>query len=255
MPTPVSETPDQSIAYRRRAADVFAAFGSDARRGLPDEGAATRHTRDGPPELAAAAPLPAWRRFVAQFREALVILLLTATAISAGLWTSGRDAALPYEAMAILTVVLFNATMGSARESRAEAAAVAALLAMSAADAAVVRGGERRTVPAADIVPGDVILIEEGDTIPAHALVEHAAHPDERVERDFAFVSLLGMIDPPRPEAKEAVARARGAGIRPILITGDHPRTAAVRAREPGAVASSVLWLGEPGRLASLGRR
>src|SRR5687768_526712 len=56
--------------------------------------------------------------------------------------------------------------MGYVQESRAEAA-VAALRAMSAADAAVIRNGERRSIPAADIVPGDIILIEEGDTIPA----------------------------------------------------------------------------------------
>jgi Ca2+-transporting ATPase len=48
------------------------------------------------------------------------------------------------------------------------------------------------------------------------------------------FAGLIGMIDPPRAEAKEAVARARGAGIRPLMITGDHPRTAAVIALELG---------------------
>ena len=48
------------------------------------------------------------------------------------------------------------------------------------------------------------------------------------------FAGLIGMIDPPRPEAKDAVARARSAGIRPIMITGDHPRTAGVIARELG---------------------
>jgi len=105
----------------------------------------------------------------------LVILLLVATAISAGLWAYERDAALPYEAIAIFAVVLLNATMGYIQESRAEAA-VAALRAMSAADATVIRDGERRSTPATDIVPGDIIVIEEGDTIPADGrLIESTA--------------------------------------------------------------------------------
>ena len=60
---------------------------------------------------------------------------------------------------------------------------------------------------------------------------------DERVEQDLVFLGLIGMIDPPREEAKEAVARAKGAGIRPIMITGDHPKTAAVIAAELGIAA------------------
>jgi Ca2+-transporting ATPase len=58
--------------------------------------------------------------------------------------------------------------------------------------------------------------------------------PDADVEEELAFAGLIGMIDPPRAEAAAAVARARAAGIRPIMITGDHPRTAAVIARELG---------------------
>ena len=58
--------------------------------------------------------------------------------------------------------------------------------------------------------------------------------PDPDVESDFAFAGLVGMIDPPRAEARDAVARAKHAGIRPLMITGDHPRTAAVIARELG---------------------
>ena len=57
------------------------------------------------------------------------------------------------------------------------------------------------------------------------------------VEQDLVFLGLIGMIDPPREEAKEAVARAKGAGIRPIMITGDHPKTAAVIAAELGIAA------------------
>lgn len=57
---------------------------------------------------------------------------------------------------------------------------------------------------------------------------------DEDVEEDLVFLGLIGMIDPPRDEAREAVGRARSAGIRPIMITGDHPKTAAVIAAELG---------------------
>jgi P-type Ca2+ transporter type 2C len=57
---------------------------------------------------------------------------------------------------------------------------------------------------------------------------------DERVEQDLVFAGLIGMIDPPREEAKQAVARAKAAGIRPMMITGDHPKTAAVIAEELG---------------------
>jgi Ca2+-transporting ATPase len=58
------------------------------------------------------------------------------------------------------------------------------------------------------------------------------------------FAGLIGMIDPPRAEAADAVARARGAGIRPIMITGDHPRTAAVIARELGIATNGRATTG-----------
>jgi Ca2+-transporting ATPase len=68
-----------------------------------------------------------------------------ATAISAGLWWYERESALPYEAIAILSVVVLNAILGFVQESRAEAA-VAALRAMSADDAAVKRNGQQRRI-------------------------------------------------------------------------------------------------------------
>ncbi len=56
----------------------------------------------------------------------------------------------------------------------------------------------------------------------------------EHAERELAFIGMLGLIDPPRPEAKEAVGKCRTAGIRPVMITGDHPLTALHIAQELG---------------------
>jgi Ca2+-transporting ATPase len=167
--TPARPAPDpHADAYRQTVDEVAAALGTDVQRGLAEIEAQARLTQYGRNELATAPPVPGWKRFVAQLKDTLVILLLVATAISFGLWVYERDAGMPYEAIAILAVVLLNATMGYIQESRAEAA-VAALRAMSANDAAVLRDGVRRTVPAAELVPGDLVLIEEGDTIPADA--------------------------------------------------------------------------------------
>ena len=167
--------PGAADAYRTSIEEVAAALGTDARRGLSDDEAGVRLARFGRNELAAEPPVPAWRRFLAQFQDVLVVLLLVATAISAGLWIFEGGEALPYEAIAILAVVLLNATMGYIQEARAESA-VAALRVLSADDAIAIRGGERRRVPAAELVPGDLVLVEEGDTIPADArLLESAA--------------------------------------------------------------------------------
>jgi Ca2+-transporting ATPase len=67
---------------------------------------------------------------------------------------------------------------------------------------------------------------------------------DDSVEHKLLFLGLIGMIDPPRAEAKDAVARARAAGIRPMMITGDHPKTAAVIAEELGIVEKGLAVTG-----------
>ena len=162
-------------AYRMPAAAVLAAQSSDAELGLGNAEARARLERCGRNELESEAPVPTWRKILEQFNNVLVILLLIATAVSAFLWLLERDAALPYEAIAIFAVVLLNAVMGYVQQARAEQA-VAALREMSASHAHVVRDGERQSIPAAEVVPGDVIVVEEGDTVPADArLIRSAA--------------------------------------------------------------------------------
>ena len=159
---------NQITAYQQPIDEVLAALGTDARRGLSEGEAQARLKRYGKNELTAEKPIPPWRKFLGHFQDVLVILLLIATLISAGLWLHERESALPYEAIAIFAIVLLNAVMGYIQESRAEQA-VAALRQMSAAHANVIRDGARQSITATEVAPGDIILIEEGDTVPADA--------------------------------------------------------------------------------------
>jgi Ca2+-transporting ATPase len=159
---------DHVAAYQQLLDEVLTKLHTDAQNGLSEEEARARLKSYGKNELTVEKPVPAWRKFLAQFQNVLVILLLIATLISAALWLYERQSALPYESMAIFAVVLLNAVMGYVQESRAEEA-VAALRRMSAAHANVIRDGARKTVSANEVVPGDIILVEEGDTIPADA--------------------------------------------------------------------------------------
>jgi Ca2+-transporting ATPase len=152
--------------YQQPASDVVAALKTDPRAGLSDAEAQARLQQYGPNALKPKPPVPAWRRFLAQFQSPLVILLLVATLISFIVWLVEQDESLPFESIAIFAIVLLNAILGYIQEERA-GKSVAALMAMSAATASVVRGGQLQRIPATDVVPGDVLQLEEGDTVAA----------------------------------------------------------------------------------------
>lgn len=168
--TVTSSLDAQNSAYQYEVGAVIAALQTDGTHGLSLVEAQSRLERSGRNELTEEPPVQAWWKFLGQFTDTLVVLLIIAAAISAVIWVFERETPLPFEALAICGVVLLNAILGYVQEARAEAA-VAALRAMSAAEAAVMRDGERRRIPAAEIVPGDILLIEEGDAIPADARV------------------------------------------------------------------------------------
>src|SRR5690606_2328843 len=134
-------------AFQLTAAEVLTRLGTDPERGLDGGEVQRRRTVYGPNALAARKPVPRWRKFLAQFGDVLVVLLLVAAAISTALWWVERESALPYESLAILAVVLLNAVMGYVQQARAERA-VAALRDMSAARAHVLREGTRQDIPA-----------------------------------------------------------------------------------------------------------
>jgi Ca2+-transporting ATPase len=159
-----------SDAHARPVAEVCAALCTDAERGLARGDAAGRLAACGPNVLTATPPVPAWRRFLAQFESPLVLLLVAAAIVSLVVWGIEHPGGAPYEALTILAIVAINSALGFFQEARA-ARAVAGLARMTAAMAIVVRDGERRSIPAADLVPGDLIVIEEGMTMPADARV------------------------------------------------------------------------------------
>lgn len=161
---------DLALAYEKSAEEILAALEVDAKNGLTAAEAERRLQSYGPNELPTTPPVPAWRRFLAQFQDVLTILLLVATVISFVAWLIDREEPIPFEAITILVIVLINAILGFVQENRAEQA-VAALQAMASPHARVLRDGKQQTVETSKLVPGDILLIEEGDSLPADGRV------------------------------------------------------------------------------------
>jgi Ca2+-transporting ATPase len=157
-------------AYRRTTDELLAALEVDPAKGLSAAEIAGRQGRYGRNELPEEPPTPAWLRFLAQFRDPLTGLLIAATIISFIAWLIEGAESIPFESLTILAIVLLNGVLGFVQESRAEQA-VSALRALSSPHARVLRDGGQQDIAAAELVPGDILLIEEGDTLPADARV------------------------------------------------------------------------------------
>ncbi|MCX6017691.1 MAG: cation-translocating P-type ATPase [Chloroflexi bacterium] len=133
--------------------------------GLSVQDVMERRLRFGYNELPAAGKVPLWRKFAAQFADFIVLLLAAAALVSLLLGDL-------IEAAAILAIVVLNAVIGLVQEQRADAA-LDELRRLASPNAWVLRDGTRVTVPARELVPGDVIFLEAGNFVPADAqLVE-----------------------------------------------------------------------------------
>ena len=145
----------------------------DSAHGLAADAASQRLTQYGENRLVEAKPRPLWLKFLDQFKNFLVIVLLFAAVLA---WAVGDLK----DAVVILLVVVFNAALGFYQEHRAEQT-LAALKNMLAASARVRRAGQIVELDAALLVPGDIVLLEAGDRIPADGrlLAAHALEVDE----------------------------------------------------------------------------
>ncbi len=160
--------------WRLDVVDVAEELDTDLRIGLTSIEVAARLASDGPNTLDAAVEVPMWRKFLAQFVNPLVYLLLAAVVVSLVAWMLDGSEGLPLEVFVIVGIMVLNAVLGFVQETRAERA-VAALQRMTAAMATVVRDGCEQRVPSHGVVVGDVLLLAEGDVICADARVAEAA--------------------------------------------------------------------------------
>ncbi|MDE2117526.1 MAG: calcium-translocating P-type ATPase, PMCA-type [Betaproteobacteria bacterium] len=135
--------------------------------GLSPEESERRAAHFGANELIEKPPRPLWRMLLDQFTDFMILVLIAAALIS-GVIGDVKDT------LAIVVIVLLNALIGFVQEFRAERA-MAALKQMTAANARVLRGGEQLTIPAKEIVPGDIVLLEAGNLVPADLRLIEAA--------------------------------------------------------------------------------
>ena len=145
--------------YLLTADETARRLGADAHAGLAESEVVARRARYGPNEIRESKRRGPWRMLADQFTDFMILILLAA-AIVAGLIGDATDT------VVILAIVVLNAVVGFVQEYRAERA-VAALKLMAAPSATVLRDGVPRTIPAAELVPGDLVLLEAGNIVPA----------------------------------------------------------------------------------------
>ena len=226
--------------WRRDVAEIATDLDADIRNGLTSAAAADRLARHGRNELDAAEIVPRWRKLLDQFADPLIYLLLGAVVVSLVAWIIEGAEGVPFEVVVILVIVLLNAVLGYVQEARAEQA-VAALQRMTATTATIVRDGRDERIAAAEIVPGDVMLLAEGDAVSADARLVEAA------SLQVAEASLTGESEAVLKEVAQIAAPA-GLGDRTNMV---FKGTAVTRGRGRAIVTATGMAT-EMGHVAEL---
>jgi Ca2+-transporting ATPase len=217
------------------ASEVERELATNLTTGLAPDEITKRRALYGPNALHEGKTRGPWRMFAAQFADFMIVVLLVAGVVAGFLGE-------PLDSAAIAAIVILNAILGFVQEYRAEKA-MAALKRLAAQQARVVREGQAATVPAADLVPGDVVLLEAGNSVPADLRICEAA----QLRADEA--ALTG-------ESHPAEKSTRPAAADPDLPLGDrtcmaYKGTVVTYGRGRGIVVSTGMST-ELGRIAGL---
>lgn len=156
------------LFYNQSKDDVLNHFNTDEAQGLSDEKVSELKEKFGENKLKEKKKKTMLQRFLAQFKDVMILILIGAAVISFAVACIERNPREFFEPALIILIIILNAAMGVMQESKAEKA-LDALKNMSAPHARVIRNGVEKIIDAKDLVPGDIIRLEAGDFIPADA--------------------------------------------------------------------------------------
>ncbi|MBQ8281920.1 MAG: calcium-translocating P-type ATPase, PMCA-type [Lachnospiraceae bacterium] len=159
--------------HSQNVENVIKNFSSDATKGLTAAQVSESQAKYGPNKLSEKKKKTTLQRFLDQFKDVMILILIGAAIISFVIACYEKEPMEFFEPVLILLIVILNAVMGVMQESKAEKA-LDALKNMSAPHARVIRDGVEKIVEAAELVPGDIIRLEAGDFVPADARLIHS---------------------------------------------------------------------------------
>ena len=197
--------------YTEPLSDLLKHFDADPQKGLNEAQLEQAREKYGKNVLREQKKPSLLMRFLAQFKDTMIIILIIAAIISFFVAAQSGETREFLEPALILAIVILNAIMGMMQESKAEKA-MEALKSMSAPHARVVRNGREAVIDASDLVPGDVILVEAGDFVPADArLIESASLKSEES-------ALTGESVPVEKDAQAVIAEDAPLGDRVNML-------------------------------------
>ena len=184
---------------------------SSSTQGIACEQVKERQARYGENKLKEKKKKSLFAKFLAQFKDVMIIILIAAAIVSFVIACVEQNPREFFEPALILLIVILNAVIGVAQESKAEKA-LDALKNMSAPHARVVRNGEEKIINASELVPGDIIMLEAGDFVPADArLIKSTSLKSEES-------ALTGESVPSEKEASEIIKEDAPLGDRVNMV-------------------------------------
>ena len=154
--------------YEQSINNVLDTLETNRNKGLSEIEVNNRRLKYGENKLSEAKKKTSLEKFIDQFKDAMIIILLIAAAVSFGLALHEKDTNAFFEPLLILLIVVLNAIMGVVQENKAERS-LEALMSLSSPHARVIRDGIEKVINASDLVVGDIIKLEAGDFVPADA--------------------------------------------------------------------------------------